>query len=71
MTSELAGLSSLPPSSDAKPMLDGMRLLEDTSTNNLADMAFSFEDLSTGLSLMFMNDHSLRSLYVAAAAGGT
>jgi len=53
--SELGGLSSLPPSPDAKPLLDGMRLLEDTRTHDMVEMAFSFEDLPTGLSLMFMD----------------
>ncbi|KAL0046272.1 hypothetical protein WJX82_007677 [Trebouxia sp. C0006] len=47
MKSEVSGLSSLPPSSDAKPLLDGVRLLEDSTTNNMAERAFSFEDMST------------------------
>jgi hypothetical protein len=55
MKREVSGLSSLPPSSDAKPLLDGVRLLEDSTTNNMAERAFSFEDMSTGLSLMLMN----------------
>ena len=55
MKSEVSGLSSLPPSSDAKPLLDGVRLLEDSTTNNMAERAFSFEDMSTGLSLMLLN----------------
>jgi len=52
--SELGGLSSLPPSPDAKPLLDGMRLLEDTRTNDMVEMAFSFEDSPTGLSCLWM-----------------
>ena len=54
--SEQGGLSSLPPSSDAEPLLDGVRLLEDSTTNNMAERAFSFADVSTGLSLMLMYD---------------
>ena len=58
MTNEVGGLSSLPPSSDAKPLLDGVRLLEDTTINNMAATAFSFEDVPAGLSLMVTNDPS-------------
>jgi len=52
MRREPSGLSSSPPFADAKPLLDGMRLLEGTPTNNVAELAFSFQDIPTGLSLM-------------------
>ncbi len=54
MKSQVGGLSSLPPSSDAQPLLDGLRLLKDTITNNIAEMAFSFGNTPTGPSLMLM-----------------
>ena len=52
MRREPSGLSSSPPSADAKPLLDGMRLLEGTPTNNMVELAFSFNGAPTGLSLM-------------------
>ncbi|DBA98762.1 TPA: hypothetical protein ACH3X1_014532 [Trebouxia sp. C0004] len=47
MMSELIRLSSSPPSPDAKCLLDRMRLLEDTPTNTMAEMAFNDADSPT------------------------